>query len=272
VSQETFISYRGFRWFWLTVIALVTCTVIYLVDQPLGGRNGGTVVGYTYGTIAALAIVWLMWYGVRKRSYASTIGTVQGWLAAHVWIGIGLLLLVPLHAGFSFGLNVHTLAYALMVVTILSGIWGIANYATLSARIESHRGGKKDRAVLEQVAVLDDDIEGVLKQKSDAFLKLANRIDFAFKPGLKTLLCRTTVPSVDKRVASELMLAVPETEKEDALKLIGLIDQKSDLLKGLVEEVRIKALLRVWLFVHVPASVGLCGALTIHILSVFFFW
>ena len=35
-------------------------------------------MGYTFGVISALGIVWLMLFGMRKRAYASTIGTVQG--------------------------------------------------------------------------------------------------------------------------------------------------------------------------------------------------
>ena len=272
MAQETFLNYRSFRWFWFTVISLLVCTVIYILDVPVGGRSGGTVVGYTYGTLAALGIVWLMCFGLRKRSYSSTLGTLQGWLAAHVWIGIGLLLLVPLHAGFIFGLNVHTLAYVLMVLTIVSGIWGAANYSILSSRIESNRGGGKERAMLEQIASIGSDIETAGAKKSDAFLAIIRKFDFVFKPGFFALIRRAAVPEVNKKVASELMAKLPDGEREDALKLIGLIDQKSDLAKMVLEESRIKAALKIWLYIHVPVSVGLCVALAVHIFSVFYYW
>jgi hypothetical protein len=35
---------------------------------------------------------------------------------------------------------------------------------------------------------------------------------------------------------------------------------------------RIKALLEVWLYVHVPATFALLAALTAHIISVFYYW
>ena len=272
MAQETFINYRSFRWFWFTLIGLAISCAVYTIDQPIGGRNGATVVGYTYGTISTIGIIWLMFFGLRKRAYASRIGTLQGWLAAHVWIGIGLLFLVPLHAGFSFGINVHTLAYVLMVLTIVSGIWGAANYSLLSARIVSNRGGGKERAQLEQIVLLTSDIDSLSAKKSDQFLKILHTFDFSFKPGFFALCFKSKVPSVNKSRASELMIKVPEVERDDALKLIGLIDQKSDLTKLVLEESRIKAVLKIWLYVHVPVSVGLCGALAIHILSVFFYW
>ena len=35
---------------------------------------------------------------------------------------------------------------------------------------------------------------------------------------------------------------------------------------------RLKALLEVWLYVHVPLTVALLAALTAHIVSVFYYW
>jgi hypothetical protein len=272
VRQETFVNYRGYRWLWLTTLALIACTAVYVLDNPIGGRNGGTIVGYTFGVLSALGIVWLMLFGMRKRAYASTLGTVQGWLAAHVWIGLGLLFLVPLHAGLSFGVNVHTLAYVLMVLTILSGLWGTFNYSSLAEKLESNRGGRKDQAVLEQVNMLSSDIEVLCANKSDAVLKIVNRFDFTFTPGFRSLVSSSAVPMIDKKAAGAMMLEVPEGERSEAIKIIGLIDQKADLLKGLLEEARTRALLKLWLYIHVPVSVGLCGALAIHILSVFYYW
>jgi hypothetical protein len=272
VIHETFLNYRRFRWLWITLGALVLSVLIYCVDSPPGGRNGGTIVGYTFGVVATLAIVWLMVYGLRKRAYASSLGTVEGWLAAHVWIGLGLLLLVPLHAGFSFGLNVHTLAYVCMVVTILSGVWGAANYATLAGKITAHRGGAKDLTLVEQIQALAIQIDQLCAAKSEQFLALFNRFDFSFKPGLRSLLKWAEIPTVDHVAAGQMMSGIPVEEKGDAITLLGLMDQRADLARTLLEQARIKALLKIWLYIHVPVSVALCVSLAIHILSVFFFW
>jgi hypothetical protein len=80
------------------------------------------------------------------------------------------------------------------------------------------------------------------------------------------------VAPLDQKRAGEFLVNVPESEKDDAIRVVGLMDQKIDLAQALLEESRIKGLLRVWLFVHVPVSIALCVALAIHIFSVFFFW
>jgi hypothetical protein len=35
---------------------------------------------------------------------------------------------------------------------------------------------------------------------------------------------------------------------------------------------RIRALLEVWLYIHVPVTFALIAALTVHVISVFFYW
>jgi hypothetical protein len=272
LNTETFISYRNFKWLWITAATLLVATVVYLLDQPAGGRNGGTVVGYALGVISTLAIVWLMFYGARKRAYSSNLGTLQGWLAAHVWIGLGLIVLVPLHAGFSFGMNVHTLTYVLMVVTIVSGIWGAANYRVLAQAITAHRGGESDRELIEEIARLEREVDAARVGKSERFLALSKRFDFTLAPGLLALFRSDVVPVVDPGEAGALVGEIDEGERSDALRLLGMLDRRADLARALLEQARIRALLRVWLFIHVPASVGLCVTLAIHIFSVFFFW
>ncbi len=126
--------------------------------------------------------------------------------------------------------------------------------------------------MLDQIGTLGSDIDAIAARRSDEFQAILKKFDFTFKPGLCSLFCRSRVPTVNKALASELMMKLPETERDEALRVIGLIDQKSDLAKVVLEESRIKALLKLWLFIHVPVSIGLCVALAIHILSVFFFW
>ncbi len=71
VAPQSFLAYRGFRHLKLTLALLAAALAVYIVHDPVGGRNGGTWVGYTLGGICAGLIVWLMWYGIRKRSYFS---------------------------------------------------------------------------------------------------------------------------------------------------------------------------------------------------------
>ena len=91
--KESITNYKNFRWFWINLAFFSILLVFYLLDEPLAGRGGDTFIGYAYGLIATLGIIFLMWLGIRKRSYSSSPGTVVGWVSAHIWVGLFLIVI-----------------------------------------------------------------------------------------------------------------------------------------------------------------------------------
>ena len=128
MRNENLLEYRQARWLRSAALLSLLCAAAYAWDDPVGGAGGGTWLGYALGTIGALLIVWLLLLGLRKRAYRSGIATLRGWVSAHVYLGVALLVVATLHTGFQFGWNLHTLAYALMVAVIASGAWGVVVY------------------------------------------------------------------------------------------------------------------------------------------------
>ena len=55
-------------------------------------------------------------------------------------------------------------------------------------------------------------------------------------------------------------------------KVVELLERKSAALGRIRRHLRIKALLEVWLYVHVPLTFATIAALAAHIVSVFFYW
>lgn len=272
MSQQSFLTYRHGRWFWITASALAVLTGCYLWDQPLGGRNGGTVFGYTVGVLSAALIFYLMWFGVRKRSYRARRTTLQGWLSAHVWIGIGLSFAVLLHSGFQLGLNVHSLAYLLMVITIVSGIWGAINYRTLPYQTPSNRGAASLGQLLEQFDQVGGLIQEEQQGKSAAIATLVAQLNPPKTPSPwgALLLGGCEVVLSPERAAAALQ-QVPEDEVEAGHRLIEQIDRRFELLHQLNREMRAQALLKLWLYFHVPLAFATVVALLIHIFVVFYY-
>ena len=54
--------------------------------------------------------------------------------------------------------------------------------------------------------------------------------------------------------------------------VLSLLEEKSLTLEKARRYIRLRSLLEVWLFIHIPATIALIAALTAHIISVFFFW
>jgi hypothetical protein len=269
VQVDTFVNYRHYRWLWVNVAFLAILVVLYVIDAPLKGPRGHTLLGYTYGGLATAGILYLMWYGKRKRSYRAHTTTLKGCLSAHVWLGISLAIIVPLHAGFSFNWNVHTLTYILMMVVVLSGIWGAYHYVRLAPEIESHRGGGNLKKLLEQVHLLSSEIETLIKDKSDAFLALVREVDFPFEPSANLNTAKLPDPS-NPRV-TELASKLIETERSDGLKLLSLVTKKREFVSRISHEVRTTTRLKSWLYLHLPLSFALLVCLAIHIFTALYY-
>ncbi len=72
---ETFLTYRQHMWLKAAVVAALVCIAGYLLSAAKTPAYGGTILGLGYGILGFLAILVLLFYGMRKRSYWSTPGT-----------------------------------------------------------------------------------------------------------------------------------------------------------------------------------------------------
>lgn len=274
MSEESFLFDKEARWLWISVVVTTILALIYIAHEPVGGRSGGTVFGYTSGCIAAAGMIFLMLYSKRKRSYESTLGTLKSWLSAHVWIGSALLLVVPLHSGFQFGCNVHTICYLFIIGAILTGIWGAFLCAALPPRMQARREGLSPRGMLSELQTLSADIGTLARNRSADFLRLVNRVDQQTLPSLwKVIFSRKKlIAPIDDHAAGEMVHRLPAEEQSEALKLLGLVHQKIALTEKFVTEVRLGQLLKIWLFIHLPLAVGGFTLLVVHVFSVFYRW
>ena len=55
-------------------------------------------------------------------------------------------------------------------------------------------------------------------------------------------------------------------------RVLSLLAKRRAQLEQIRQQLRLRAMLEVWLFVHVPLTIALLGALTAHIVSVFYYW
>ena len=271
MQHSSFFGHRRLFYFWSNLFVLAALLVGYVLYAPIGGRNGGTLLGYAYGGFATLAIVWLAWFGIRKRSYYRASDTLRDWLAGHVWLGLILLVIVPLHSGFSFGLNVHTLAYVLMALVILTGLWGAVNYVVLAPQIPSHRGLGSLKAVLEQIDGLERDLN-ITFSAAPALRQKLLPLEFSWRAGIWRSFHSRLPKELDHLAAGKILSACSAEEREKAAQIFSLLGRKLTLCRQLEAEVRAKALLKFWLYVHLPCTCALLIALAAHIFSVFYYW
>src|SRR4030081_3734855 len=118
--HQSFLNIQRYRYALYAGLLGVGCVTSYVVDSWRERPAGNTVLGYTLGGSAGALVLFLMSYGIRRRSFHARAGATTRWLSMHVYLGMCLLLVVALHSGLQFGCNVHTLAYGLLCVVVLS--------------------------------------------------------------------------------------------------------------------------------------------------------
>jgi hypothetical protein len=299
--HASFLTHANKRWLWVALVLALGCLLAYGWHAPVGAPpNGGTWLGYTLGTISALLILWLAWFGVRKRRYGSGQGSVRGWLSAHVYLGTSLLLLALLHSGFQFGWNVHTLALVLMLVVIFSGFFGVYAYLRYPTLMTRNRENASREAMLEEIGELDqnalalaDAVDpkihaivlrsiGKTRLGGGVWAQLTAHDDSdAALAGLRAAIADRekannpqTTGEMPTMFAMVDFLASRSTDRqsETLRKLIDLLTRKKSLASRVAKDIQLQALMEIWLYVHVPLSIGLLAALTAHVVSVFFYW
>jgi len=289
---QSLLKYKKYRYLKASSILLIVCIVIYLSQGPSQPANGGTTQGYILGSIATFIILLLTYLGIRKRQYSSNLGNLQGWTSAHVYLGISLLLIASLHTDFQVGWNVHTLAYSLMLLVILSGFYGLYTYMHYPRVLSNNNTGGSQDVWLEEMSEIDDKIKEisiscrlnerlyVLSAIKNTSLKggLFNQFkgkDYSKvreQEGNKKLVSNKNQQTVINILAQAIPKSISQSESSALNQLLTLFSRRQRLLKIIRRNLQIKAYLKMWLIFHIPLTIALLAALFVHILVVFLYW
>jgi len=268
-NHVSFLRHKGFRWLWIALLLSGAAIAGYLLIDQEPRPNGGTWYGYTLGTIGFGLILWLSLLGVRKRRINPGVWSLKAWTSAHVYLGLSLIVVGTLHTGFQIGWNVHTLAYVLMLLVILTGIWGVVVYATLPASLSANRKEMTRAQMLDALTAIDRQLENAAQPlgRGEADLVIAALAQDTFHGGA---LARLT--GSYPRCATARSLQGMGGASEATTRVITLLEKRRDQLDQIRGALRIRALLEIWLFIHIPLTIALIAALTAHVVSVFYYW
>lgn len=268
-DHVSFLKYRGFRWLKLALLLVVICALGYALIDVEPRHNGGSWYGYTLGTIGAGLIVWLSLLGVRKRNISAGRWSLKAWTSAHVYLGLALIVIGTLHTGFQLGWNVHTLAYVLMMFVIVSGIYGIVVYTILPEKISANRNQMTKAQMLESLAAIDRQLESAAQPltRADSDLVIAALEQDPFRFGV---IARLTGKYPRCRTIRALGQMAPLDDAGE--KVVKLLRKRRAQLQQIRGQMRLRALLDIWLYIHVPVTIALIAALVAHIISVFYYW
>lgn len=273
----SFLEHGRYAYLKLSVLLVAVATIAYAWHEPATGRYGGTWLGYTLGGLSALIVLLLLWFGVRKRQYGQAPGTLKGWLSAHVYLGLALVVIATLHAGFELGWNLHSLLYLLMLLVVASGFYGVYAYLRFPRLITENLGEDTLDTLFLKIADLDHEAGRVALRLPDEINGLVQAAVQRTRVGgglLRQLSgrdphCPTTL------ALRRLEQPGSHLDNEQARlnrELYALMLRKAALLQRAREDVMYRARLQFWLHFHVPLALAMLAALVAHVFAVFFYW
>lgn len=277
VQHEGFLRHGNFRWVWRAGALCLIAVAGYLLMDAEPRPNGGSVFGYIAGTVAALLVLWLTLLGLRKRAITSGNWSLKAWVSAHVYLGLAVLVVATLHSGFQFGWNIHTLAYALMVLVVVSGLFGVIVYAILPRYLSRNRGETTQKQMLETLKALDRQINEAAQPLSESQARVIQMsLDGSRVGGGLWRRLTGGRDGCGNRKAMRRMRGLRRQATDVELQMLDrmeeLLQRKAAALAQVRRHLQIRAWLSVWLSVHVPTTIALIAAITAHVFSVFIYW
>ena len=181
---------------------------------------------------------------------------------------------------------------------IFSGFFGVYAYLRYPAMMTRNRADSTRDAMLAEIRELDGQTlqiaDKVDKSIHDAILssiqhnqlggsvwaQLTARDDSAMALAkLKEAVLKNSGDAKQSKSGQTMVMMVDflanqanDTQSENLRRLIDLVSRKRALATRVARDIQLQALMEIWLYVHIPLSLGLLGALTAHVLSVFFYW
>jgi hypothetical protein len=282
--HEGFLRHRRFAYLRLALLLCVLSAAAYLALPARPTPSGGSIAGYGLGGLSAGLVVWLALLGIRKRAAGPGAWSLKGWTSAHVYLGLSLAVIATLHAGFQFGANVHTLAYALMMAVIVSGIFGVCAYVVIPRRMSDNRAQLSAEQLAASVYSGDAAIREAARPLAETEARLVHSALENTKIG-GGLIDRFRIerPSCPNRVALAALRRSASRAADirpgagdaaaDALERVALLLEKREaMLVRARRHARYRGILEIWLLAHVPATFALLAAIIAHVVAVFFMW
>jgi hypothetical protein len=124
---------------WIVAVALLSILAgAWFVVAGLGKAawpGGSSVPGFTFGVAGGLIILFEFLLWPRKHVRTWRVGQTKAWMRAHIWLGLLTAPLLILHSGFVWTNTLGNVLTILLLIVVVSGIWGLVLQQYLPQRM-----------------------------------------------------------------------------------------------------------------------------------------
>ena len=269
------IARSGRLWRPIFFVLLIAVSASYWYYAQREFPHGGSNWGLGYGIAGTLLILLLAFFGIRKRWYRSTFGTLEQWLQSHIYLGLLVLVILIFHTGMRFHDKVAVATLILVIIVVASGILGAILYVTVPRLLTEVESNLTVEDMSDQLNQLARAMARIASGRSAAFQRIHDELTKQTTPrglaGWRLLVSRGRRVKQEAADWARLIALVPKEEQEDLRQMLVLSRQRKELLLRLVYQQRYKNVLEAWLYIHIPFTIALLVMAVVHVVGVFYY-
>lgn len=269
------IARSGVTWRRIFFLLLAAATASFVWYTQHEYPHGGSRMGLLYGIAGFFLCYLLAFFGIRKRWYRSTFGTVEQWMQSHIYLGILVLVILIFHTGGRFHDKVAVATLILVAVVVASGILGAILYVTVPRLLTEVESNLTVAEISDQLNQQGKQMARIASGKSAPFQRIYEQLIREAAPGwlagwrlLIARMRKTKSPSADW---ANLLGLVQKDEQEELRQMLVASRQRKELLIRLIYQQRYKNILEFWLYIHIPFTILLLLFSIVHVVAVFYY-
>ncbi len=266
----------GALWRRIFVLLLIATVATFFYYARNEFPHGGSRIGLLYGTIGFALILLLSFFGIRKRWYRSTFGTLEQWMQSHIWLGVLVLIILFFHTGGRFEDKVAVGTLILVAIVVASGVVGAILYVTVPRLLTEVESNLTVDEIADQLNQLAKSMARIASARSAPFQRIHDELAKQANPGVlagwRLILSRLgRKKQKDASDWTRLIAIVPKEEQDELRQMLVLSRQRRELMLRLIFQQRYKNVLEAWLYIHIPFTVAVLVFSIVHIVAVFYY-
>lgn len=265
----------GPLWRRIFIVLLIGTSASYVYYDRSEFTHGGSSFGLAYGIAGTALILLLAFFGIRKRWYRSTFGTLEQWLQSHIYLGVLVLVILLFHTGGRFNDKIAVATLVLVIIVVASGIVGAILYATVPRMLTEVESELTVEELGDQLNQMARSMARIASARSAPFQRIYDELMRQTAPGplagWRLIVSRLKRKSQQDADWARLIGLVPREEQEELRQMLVVSRQRRELLLRLIYQQRYKNILEFWLYIHVPFTIALLAFAVLHVAAVFYY-
>ena len=265
---------RGNRELWLSLLAILLSTLLYLAVLAWAGEipAASDLYGHLMGVLGFLLMLATeTLYSLRKRSRSARWGRMSAWLELHIFTGLVGPYLVLLHSSWKFN-GLAGVAMLLTGVIVVSGIIGRYIYTAVPRTLECFL---VDASSLQaQLQGSHAELARWLSTQPPSIQSLASQLEQTLPVGTAGthLLFTRSWSDLSYRLRwRRLERQIGAPGREPARQLAAQFQQLTALQRQLSMLATVRQVLGLWRTLHIPIGISLFVAAFVHAIAAFYY-